>query len=134
MIKLNQQSGMTAVEVLITLFIAAAFLMSGYQLYSLIIKDNGEARALAKATNVAYDYLQQQKATTISGASNHTCAASTPYTDSPITVEGLVSVTRTVVVSCPYTAVTSIAKIQVTIKYGNDSPQKSITNTTYVKL
>lgn len=53
--------GFSTVELIITLFVASIFLVAGYQLYSVIIKDGGETRLQAKAGNLAYDYLQQYK-------------------------------------------------------------------------
>lgn len=96
----KKQSGFSAVELLITLFIAAAFLISGYQLYAVVIKDGGEARMQSSASNVATDYLQRYK----SSATNP-CTVQAPLSDSPITVSGLSNVTATVAISCPpYTA------------------------------
>lgn len=123
---IKKTPGFSAVELLITLFIAAAFLISGYQLYAVVIKDGGEARMQSSATNVTTDYLQRYK----SSATNP-CTTQTPLTDSAITVTGLSNVTVSVAISCPYSSTTSISKILVTIKYGN--PQQIITNATYVK-
>ena len=122
----QKKSGFSAVELLITLFIAAAFLISGYQLYAVVIKDGGEARMQSSASNVATDYLQRYK----SSATNP-CTTSTPLTDSSITVPGLSNVTVSVAITCPYSSTTSVSKILVTIKYG--TPQKTISNATYVK-
>ena len=55
----SQQSGFTAVELLITLFVAAAFIVAGYQLFNIVMKDGGETRAESRAGNVAYDYLRR---------------------------------------------------------------------------
>jgi len=58
----RQDSGFTAVELLITLFVAAAFLIAAYQLFNLVVKDGGSTRAESRAANVAYDYLRQYAA------------------------------------------------------------------------
>lgn len=123
---MKKQSGFTAVELLITLFIAAAFLMSGYQLYSLIMKDGGEVRATAKASNVVYDYLQQYKT-----FATNPCTVSTPLNNQSITVDTLSDVTVSVNITCPFSLTTSVTKVQVTLKYGN--PQQTVINSTYVK-
>jgi len=120
----RHQNGFTAVELLITLFIAAAFLMSGYQLYNLIIKDGGETRTQAKASNVIYDYLQRYKSNVAS-----VCAPQAPLTNQSIVVDGLADVTITVTITCPYTNATSVSKIIATIQYGH--PQQTISNSTY---
>jgi len=124
--KTNHKSGFTAVELLITLFIAAAFLVSGYQLYGLIIKDGGQTRAQAKASNTLYDYLQRYRTSATSP-----CTAQTPLTNSVITVTGLTSVTITVAISCPYGTASPVSKVLATLKYNN--PQLSISNATFAK-
>ncbi len=123
---ISKQSGFTAVELLVTLFIAAAFLMSGYQLYSLIMKDGGEVRATAKASNVVYDYMQRYKP-----SATNPCTSQTPLTDSAITVDTLSNTTITVAITCPYSATPSLSKITVTMKY--NTPQQTVSNSTYAK-
>jgi len=123
--KINENSGFTTIELLITLFVAAAFLMSGYQLYSLIIKDSGEARNQAQASNVAFDYLQRYK----SSATNPCTANPTLYSGA-VTVNNLTNATVTVTATCPYTSLTSVTKIVSTVRY-ND-PQQSVSSATYV--
>jgi len=124
----KNKSGFTAVELLITLFIAAAFLMSGYQLYSMIIRDGGEARARAKANNIAYEYLQIYKA-----------KAKNPC-DPPLTIDDvyqstndtLSDVTISATITCPYPDTPSLSKISVTVKY--NKPVEEVTNATYINL
>jgi Tfp pilus assembly protein PilE len=120
-----KHSGFTAVELLVTLFVAAAFLIAGFQLYTLIIKDGGESRAQARAANVAYDYLQRYKPT----ASNP-CIASTPVNNQSITAANLSNVTVTVAITCPYGIASSVSKIAVNLNYNN--PQQVISEATYV--
>jgi type II secretory pathway pseudopilin PulG len=123
----SSKSGFTAVELLVTMFVAVAFLGAGYQLYSLIIKDGGQTRAQARAANTAYDYLRQYSLS----ADTPSCAASTPF-DSSVSVAGLTAVTVTVDLSCPYATTTNITKIDVTVRYNN--PQQTVKYATYVKL
>lgn len=118
--------GFSTVELLITLFIAAAFLMSGYQLYSLIMREGGEANAQARASNVAYDYLQRYK-----NVATNPCTQQTPVNSESVTVDGLTDAVITVTVTCPYTSATSLSKVQATLQYGN--PQETVINATYVK-
>jgi Tfp pilus assembly protein PilE len=117
-------SGFTAVELLVTLFVAAAFLMAGYQLYGLVIKDGGETRAQSLVGNVAYDYLQRYKSTV-----TNPCIASTPLVNQPITITGVSNATISITISCPYTSNTSLSKIMVTVNYNN--PQQVINEATY---
>jgi prepilin-type N-terminal cleavage/methylation domain-containing protein len=122
--KSNKESGFSAVELLITLFIAALFLVAGYQLYNLILQDGGQTRAQSKANNVVYDYLKRYE----SFASNP-CTATTPVNNEAIDVSNLENVSITVAITCPYTASTSISKISVTINY-NDG--EILTESNYV--
>ena len=126
----KSQSGFTAVELLITLFVAAAFLMSGYQLYGMIIRDGGEVRTRSTASNVAYNYLQQQKT---SNNPTNPCTLSTPINNQPETVDGLSNVTITVTISClTGNPAPTISKILVTVKYNDNGSQQEVTNATYV--
>jgi prepilin-type N-terminal cleavage/methylation domain-containing protein len=120
-------SGFTAVELLITLFVAAAFLVAGYQLYSVVIKDGGQTRAQARAANVAYDYLRHYSTSAV-----NPCEPSTPVNGTSIDVSGLTAVTVTAALSCPYSATTNITKLDVTVLYNN--PQQTVKYSTYVKL
>jgi prepilin-type N-terminal cleavage/methylation domain-containing protein len=121
----TSQEGFTIIELLITLFIAVAFLVSGYQLYNLIIKDSGQARADSNASSVAYDYIRRYTASATSP-----CTATTPLSNASISVGGLSNVLITVAITCPYTATTTLSKIDVVILY--NSPQQSLEYSTYV--
>ena len=129
----NLSKGFSTIELIITLFVASAFLFSGYQLYTMIIKDGGETRAQARASNAAYGYLQDYKADT--NFIENPCNASPinpPPSDKDISgeVSKLANPKLTVTITCPYeTEAPSVTKIEVTIKYGNN---KSVTQATYV--
>ena len=126
MTHITKQSGFTAVELLITLFVAAAFLVSGFQLYNLIVKDSGQTRADARASNVAYDYLRRYSA-----SATNPCTVTTPVNNAAINVTGLSAVTVTVAITCPYAATTSVSKIDVSVQFNN--PQQTVEYDTYVK-
>ena len=119
MITINKKTGFSAVELLVTLFVASLFLVSGYQLYTLIIRDGGETKAQAKADNVAYEYLKKYES-----AATNPCTTSTPLNSQSITVANLSNVTITVAVTCPYTSNTSISKVNVTINYNGSNTQQ----------
>lgn len=124
--KRNFSSGFTAVELLITLFVAAGFLFAGYQLYNVIIKDGGNTRGQLRAANVAYDYLRRY-----SPSATNPCTVTTPVNNAPISVAGIGNVTVKVDLSCPYSAQTNITKVTTTVKY--NSPQETVVYATYVK-
>ncbi len=121
----SKQSGFSAIELLITLFIAAAFLVSGYQLYNLVIKDGGQSRLQARANNAAYDYLQRYKPTVTT-----LCTEQTPVNNqSDTTITGLSNAYVTVSITCPYGTTSPVSKVLVTIAYG--SPQKTVSSSSY---
>ena len=122
----RRQSGFTAVELLITLFVAAAFLIASYQLFNLVVKDGGATRAESRAANIAYDYLRQY------GASSTTipCTASTPLNNAPISIDGLTSTTISIAVTCLPDAIASLSKVEATINYNN--PVQTVKYATYV--
>jgi len=111
----TKQSGFTAVELLITLFVAAAFLIASYQLFNLVVKDGGATRAESRASNVAYDYLRRYAAS----SATIPCTASTPLNSAPVSIDGLTSVTITIAVTCLPDAINSLSKVEATINYNN---------------
>ncbi len=121
----QRAAGFTAVELLITLFVAAAFLIAGYQLFNVIIQDGGETRAESRAGNIAYDYLRQY-----SDTATNPCTAQTPLTGQSITVEGLADVTVTVAISCPQADTPSLSRVEAYISY--NTPQKVVQYATFV--
>ncbi|MDB5179617.1 MAG: Laminin sub protein [Candidatus Saccharibacteria bacterium] len=125
MATLNRQSGFTAVELLITLFVAAAFLIASYQLFNLVIKDGGATRAQSRAANVAYDYLRQYAAS----ATTIPCTASSPLNAAPLSVDGLTNVTINVTISCLPDAIASLSKVEADVTYNN--PSQTVAYATY---
>lgn len=134
----NTQSGFTIVELLITLFVAGIFLVAGFQLFNLVIKDGGKARADTRASNVAYDYMRRY-----SLSATNPCTALTPLTSTgtPISVSGLSSVIAYVSITCPYAALTNVSTVSVTILYNdpnqtiaspNPNPDLKMVYATYV--
>jgi len=123
--KKNQEPGFSAVELLITLFIAAAFLVSGWQLYSLIIRDGGQTRADSKANNIAYDYLRRY-----STSATVPCVIFSPLVNSPLSVSGLSNVTVSVDITCPKPNTSGISNVSVSVGYG--TPQETVEYSTFV--
>lgn len=119
------QSGFTAIELLVTLFIAAAFLIAGYQLFTLVVRDGGQTRAESKAGNIAYDYLRRY-----APSATNPCSSVTPLNNSPITVDGLVDARITVSLSCANSSTTTLSKIEAVITYNN--PTETVRYATYV--
>jgi len=93
----NLSEGFSAVELLITLFIAAVFFLAGFQLYVTVINNGGEARMQSSAANIAAGYLQQYESSATSP-----CTPGTPVNAQPTSGSGLTSATVTVTITCPY--------------------------------
>ena len=121
----HKQSGFTAVELLITLFVAAAFLVAGYQLFSLVIRDGGQTRSESRAANVAYDYMRQYTAS----STTVPCTASTPLTNAAITVDGLINASISITVTCLPSTSASLSRVEATISF--NVPQQTVTYATY---
>lgn len=123
----TQESGLTAVELLITLFVAAAFLIAGYQLFNIVIRDGGEIRAESRANNLAYEFLRKH-----TGEVSKPCVTATLNggTWQPLTVEGLADARYIVNATCPYSDTPNITKLQVRLEYG--TPVKEVVQTTYI--
>lgn len=80
-----QQSGLSAVELLITLFVGLLFVMMGYQLFSTSITTTGSASSRAEADTAVTGYLIYWKLNNnMSGLPDYTTDCSTmPKTYAP---------------------------------------------------
>lgn len=126
MSKHTLQSGFSAVELLISLFIAVAFVGAGYQLYAVVIKDGSDAKLRARANDIAYDKLRSY-----STQATNPCTSVTPSpTPALPNPSGLPNASITVSITCPY-ASDPISKVSVTISYG--TPQQGVTHALFVK-
>ncbi len=120
----KQSQGFTAVELLITLFVAALFLMAGYTLYDTILGRSSDTRQMAQADNIAYDYLRRYEPTIATP-----CVASTPRSRAIVSTsgtEGLANPLVTVQISCPLSTVPRVSKIMVKVEYGDGGNQRSV--------
>lgn len=120
----HTQAGFSAAELLITLFIAAAFVATAYQLYSVIIKDGGDTRSLARASNIAYDNLRRY-----SPLATNPCTTQSPSLVLPSNPD-LEAPTGSVSITCPY-ASSATSKIEVIVEYGL-SPQQEVRHAIFV--
>lgn len=117
----HSEQGFSAVELLITLFVAAAFLATGYQLYYTLIETTGQSRLRAIANNIAYDKLRfysSQATNPCTSKTNSTLAPTIPANS------GLGSPTITVTITCPYGTTRSVSRVYVQIGYGPASSRE----------
>ena len=121
-----KQEGFSAVELLITLFIAATFIAAGYQLFSVITKTSADARQQARASNIAYDYLRRYSDQVVIP-----CAQVAPSPSPTIPADSkLPSASITASITCPYGNGTPVAKVSVSVKYGN--PQVEVAHAIFI--
>lgn len=92
----NNQSGFSAVELLITLFIGAIFLLAANQLYTVVVKSGGESYTYSIASQDAQTWARR----TINDSKNSTSDDNCASLPSPSTTTSS-DVTRTVTISCP---------------------------------
>lgn len=124
--RLSQESGFSAAELLITLFIAAAFVTTGYQLYSVVINDGGVARLRAHADDVAYSALRQY-----APQATNPCSVVTPSPAPTVPAsEKLPNAAMTVTFSCPFGTTSTTTKVEVSLTYG--TPQEEVAHALYV--
>lgn len=126
-VTLKQLDGFSAVELLITLFVAAIFLAAGYQLFNFVVTDSGNTRAESSVSNSAYDYLRRY-----SNSATNPCAASTVLSDQALTIDGVDTPTVTVTLSCPQTDTPSLTKVEVAITYGTGTTINTVKHATFV--
>lgn len=122
---LKNKDGFSAVELLVTLFVAAIFLFSGYQVYLAIIKDGGEVRQQAMAGSTAYKYLQEYK---VAGAPAAACTPQVLKDNEDVPDLDIADAKITIERSCPVASNQGLYKILVTINYDND---KTVQQSTY---
>lgn len=131
MIHHRQAAGFSAIELLITLFIAAAFLLTGYQLYLAIIRDSGEVQQRTRASAIATSYLQQYSALV-----PETCPAAPSNALSKVLSprpEGLTQAIIAISYSCPSNSPSpGLTKVKVELQYGL-TPEESVTHVSYAK-
>ncbi len=117
--------GFTSIELLVTLFVAAMALASGYQLYAAIIKEDSNTRTESTIGITAHEYVTQYSASATSP-----CAPATLLNNQSITVSGVKNVRVTVAIDCPNTSLANLNRVSATLTY--DTPQKTLTHGVYV--
>jgi hypothetical protein len=131
-------AGFSTVELLVTLFVAAAFVGAFYQLFVSTSQGSVETKRYATASALAYSNLNQ-----FQSKPSGMAACSTSYTykpsgfNPPITgsVNGLPgTVTQTVTASYPFTCGQNddVIKVESSVTYGPSGNQTTVTHATYV--
>lgn len=130
------QQGFSAVELLITLFIAAIFVISGYQLYTIAFKNSTEANQQAQAANLGYEYLRKNTTgsdTTCSAAAEADITPQSPPAPAAFSYPGLSQPKIYKKVDCPFGTTLNIAKITIRVTYATGSGTKEVSHATYTR-
>jgi prepilin-type N-terminal cleavage/methylation domain-containing protein len=132
--KASNQTGFTAVELMITLFIASIFLLAGYQLYAQVTSDGAEAEASVRVSNVIQERLRKDMAD-FKAAAPSGCNLSTPTVSTEsATYTGIGSMTMTITRRCPIPPDPSLTNLyQVTVggTYTESGSSKTVRYSTY---
>jgi len=127
--RLKKNKGFSAVELIVTMFIALLFLSMGYTLYGAIVNSSSIARHRAQADNVAQEYLRRYES-----VATNPCAASTPLTNAAVTSaagDGLANPKVSVAISCSNSTISLMSLVTVTITYTESGAQRSVYHEVY---
>lgn len=110
----SAQAGFTAVEVLVTLAIAALLVGGAYQAYNIVVRNTEQATQRSTASNLAYQTLRSEAAklttTCTTNTVNHSIAAAV-ILPTPRSMQ--------TVVTCPYgTGANKLKLVSTTLTYG----------------
>ncbi len=113
MSRTTHEQGFSTVELLISLFIAAAFIATGFQLFSVVTRDSNEARLRAAAGSIVNTILQERIS-----AANTICHPPPATATIAIPTAELPQASAAVTYSCPYGQSSSTTRVNVVVTYG----------------
>ncbi len=122
----TRQTGFSAVELLITLFIGTIFLLAGYQLYNYTLKGNASADRTAQMSNLAYTYLRQYSSSAKQPCGDIGTTPYTAYTSSSVTVGTITNASASVVITCPYGASSNISLVTSSITFNGTTVSHAV--------
>lgn len=133
------QSGFTAVELLITLFVASVFLFSGYQLFTQVVRDGADAQRTARLSSRTYDTLRTYTGTVLNRTGAECDSQPVPNgsteennTSLPPTTTGGTRITYVGKVTCPFDSATkAVNTYHITVTGTDTGSGKTITHSTY---
>lgn len=111
---------------MISLFVASFFLIAGHQLYGLVIRNSGEARQRAIASDVAENYLDMRLSTISSGCVNNPGS----FAVATMPAGKLVNAKVKVSTRCTGSAPSQITLVTATVQY-SDYGLKEVSHARY---
>ena len=127
MIAYRRSEGFTVTELMVTLFVAALFALSGWQLYTVVTARSAEARQASEASNLAYSVLRSSDWNANTYVAASACSSSTtPAAVTPKPPTGtLPEPVNVMMLRCNPLSGVSMNKIIVTVKFGPDQQEVS---------
>lgn len=127
--KKSRVSGFTAVELMVTLFVAVLFIMSGYMLYDAVSSRSANTRELAEASNVAYEVLRNEGSVYRSTSSK--CGVA--FTSQTVTRSNLKIPNPAITIKrCKPFTDSMILQVTVVVQYGPNEARKEAVHAAYV--
>ena len=116
-----REQGFTITELMVTLFVAALFAISGWQLYAVVTQRSIEAQRTSEASNIGYKILRQSS---VYSASAPLCTSPATHvvTPPPVSVE---------VKRCIPVSGLGINRFTVTISYGVGNDAQEVSHAMY---
>ena len=127
-----RSEGFSAVELLITLFIGATFLLAGYQLFIYSLRANADARLMAQVSNEAYSHLREHAAE----AAGSECSAGTPANNQLLTIDDVNNPRLTVTITCPYgsgAGSDAVSRVTARITYAAPTGTQEVAHAIFVR-
>ena len=131
---MSRKDGLTTVELMVTLFVAALFILSGYQLYNAVNLRAGNSREMSEASNIAYRILREQAIydSSFTKDTSSTCPSSSTLSPTPTLPANTLPNPVVSVYRCYIGTDSDLQRVTVQIEYGNDTPKRKVIHATYV--
>ena len=131
---MSRRDGLTTVELMVTLFVAALFILSGYQLYNAVNLRAGNSREMSEASNIAYRILREQAIydSSFTKDTSSTCPSSSTLSPTPTLPLNTLPNPVVSVYRCYVDTNSDLQRVTVQIEYGNDTPKRKVIHATYV--
>ncbi len=127
----SRRQGFTITELMVTLFVAALFAISGWQLYAVVMQRAIEAQRMSEASNIAYKILRQSGKYSASAPLCKT--SSTILTPAPTVPENTLPKPVAVEVKqCSPVSGLILNRFTVKISYGLDNDHQEVSHAIYV--
>lgn len=127
---MTSEKGFSAVELLITLFIASVFLIGANQLAIQVTRDTADTDKTASVSNLVYATLRKIR---FDASQDIPCVASSPPANQTqnVSVPGINGAVNLVTTySCPYDQV-GVYRVTVTATYNDGTGSKVLRHATY---